>query len=64
MTKISKNLEAVLEAALRLSLEEQRQLAEQLLAVTSLSDETCLVEESEWLAIVEETRGTLKGLDR
>jgi hypothetical protein len=64
MTKISENLEAVLEAPLRLPLEEQRQLAGQLPAVTNLSDETCLAEESEWLAIVEETCGTIKGLDR
>jgi hypothetical protein len=61
---MSENLEAVLEAALRLPLEEQRQLAEQLPAVTNLSDEARLAEEAEWLAIVEETRGTIKGLDR
>ena len=61
---MSENLEAVLEAALRLSLEEQRQLAGQLPAVTNLSDEARLAEEPEWLAIVEETRGTIKGLDR
>jgi hypothetical protein len=54
----------VLEAALRLPLEEQRQLAGQLPAATNLSDEARLAEESEWLAIVEETRGTIKGLDR
>jgi len=36
---MSENLEAVLEAALRLPLEEQRRLAEQLPAVTNLSDE-------------------------
>jgi hypothetical protein len=64
MTKMSNNLEAVLEAALRLSLEEQRQLAGQLQAVTKLSDESHLAEEAEWLAIVDETHGTLKGLDR
>jgi hypothetical protein len=50
--------------ALRLPLEEQRQLAEQLPSVTNLSGEARLAEESEWLAIVEETRGTIKGLDR
>jgi hypothetical protein len=61
---MSKNLEAVLEAALRLSLEEQWQLAERLPAVTNLSDEPRLAEEAEWLAIVEETRGAIKGLDR
>jgi hypothetical protein len=61
---MSENLEAVLEAALRLPLEEQRQLAEQLSAVTNLSDEARLAEEAEWLEIVEETRGTIKGLDR
>src|SRR5262245_8031532 len=61
---MSENLEAVLEAALRLPLEEQRRLAEQLPAVTNLSDEARSAEEAEWLAIVEETRGTIKGLDR
>ena len=61
---MSENLEAVLEAALRLPLEEQRRLAEQLPSVTTLSDEARLTEEAEWLAIVEETRGTIKGLDR
>jgi hypothetical protein len=61
---MSENLEAVLEAALRLPLEEQRQLAEQLSAVTNVSDEARLAEEAEWLEIVEETRGTIKGLDR
>lgn len=64
MTKMTENLEAVLNAALRLPLEEQRQSAEQLSAITTLSDEAHLAEESEWLAIVEETRGTIKGLDR
>lgn len=64
MTKMTENMEAVLKAALRLPLEEQRQLAEQLQAITTLSDEAHLAEESEWLAIVEETRGTIKGLDR
>jgi hypothetical protein len=33
-------------------------------SVTTLSDEARLAEEAEWLAIVEETRGTIKGLDR
>ena len=61
---MSANLEAVLEAALRFSLEEQRQLVGQLQAVTKLSDEPHLVEGAEWLAIVEETRGTIKGIDR
>jgi hypothetical protein len=61
---MSENLEAMLGAALRLPLEEQRQLAGQLPVVTNLSDEARLAEESEWLAIVEETRGTIKGLDR
>jgi hypothetical protein len=61
---MSENLEAVLEAALRLPLEEQRQLAEQLSAGTNVSDEARLAEEAEWLEIVEETRGTIKGLDR
>jgi hypothetical protein len=64
MTKMTENLEAVLNAALRLPLEEQRQLAEQLSAITTLSDEARLADESEWLAIVEETRGSIKGLDR
>jgi hypothetical protein len=53
---MSENLEAVLETALRLPLEEQRQLAEQLPAVTNLSDEARLAEEAEWVAIVEGTR--------
>ena len=61
---MSENLEAVLAAALRLSLEEQRQLAEQLPSIATLSNEARLAEEAEWQAIVEETRGTLKGLDR
>jgi hypothetical protein len=61
---MSENLEAVLEAALRLSLEEQRQLAERLPSIATLSNEARLAEEAEWQAIVEETRGTIKGLDR
>ena len=64
MTKMSENLEAMLAAALRLSLEEQRQLAERLPSIATLSNEARLSEEAEWLAIVEETRGTIKGLDR
>jgi hypothetical protein len=64
MTKISENMEAVLKAGLRLPLEERRQLAEQLSSVTNISDEARLAEEAEWLAIVEETRGSIKGLDR
>jgi hypothetical protein len=61
---MSENLEAVLEAALRLPLEKQRQLAEQLLSVTNISDEARLAEQAEWLAIFEATSGTIKGLDR
>ena len=61
---MSENLEAVLEAALRLPLEEQRQLAERLPYIATLSNEARLAEEAEWQAIVEETRGTIKGLDR
>lgn len=61
---LSDNLEAVLEAALRLTPDEQRQLAEQLPAVNKITDEARLAQEAEWLAIVEETRGTIKGLDR
>jgi len=60
---VSENLEAVLEAALRLPLEEQRQLAERLPYIATLSNEARLAEEAEWQAIVEETRGTIKGLD-
>jgi len=50
--------------ALRLPLEEQRQLAERLPSIATLSNEARLAEEAEWQAIVEETRGTIKGLDR
>ena len=64
MTRMGENLEAVLEAAQRLPLEEQRQLAERLPSIATLSNEARLSEEAEWLAIVEETRGTIKGLDR
>ena len=64
MTRLSENLEAVLDAALRLPLEEQRQLAERLPSIATLSNEARLDEEAEWQAIVEETRGTIKGLDR
>ena len=64
MTRLSENLEAVLDAALRLPLEEQRQLAERLPSIATLSNEARLAEEAEWQAIVEETRGTIKGLDR
>ena len=60
---MSDNLETVLEAALNLSLDEQRQLAEHLLATRQTEAER-LVQEAEWLAIVEETHGTIKGLDR
>ena len=48
----------------RLPLEEQRQLAEQLPSIATLSNEAHLAKEAEWLAIVEGTCGTLKGLDR
>ena len=51
---MSENLETILEAALRLPLAEQRQLAEQLPAVTNLSDEARLAEEAEWLALPSE----------
>jgi hypothetical protein len=61
---MSDNLEAVLEAALRLPPDEQRQLAEHLPAAAQRSQEARLAEEAEWLAIVEETCGTIKGLDR
>ena len=61
---MSGNLEAVLEAALRLPPDEQRQLAEQLPAVAKRADEALLAEEVEWLAIVDELYGTIKGLDR
>ena len=61
---MSDNLEAVLEAALRLPPDEQRQLAEQLPAVARSTDEARLAEEAEWLAIVDELYGTIKGLDR
>lgn len=61
---MSDNLEAVLEAALKLPPEEQRQLAERLPAVANRADKARLAEEAEWLAIVEETCGTIKGLDR
>jgi hypothetical protein len=39
-------------------------LVEHLPAVINFSDEARLAEEAEWLAIVEETRGAIKGLDR
>ncbi|HKQ75449.1 MAG TPA: hypothetical protein VJ810_17245 [Blastocatellia bacterium] len=61
---MGENLEAVLEVAPRLPLEKQRQLAERLPSIASLSNKARLSEEAEWLAIVEETRGTIKGLDR
>jgi hypothetical protein len=61
---MSDNLEAVLEAALRLPPDEQRQLAEQLPAAAKRADEARLAEEAEWLAIVDELYGTIKGLDR
>jgi hypothetical protein len=61
---MSDNLEAVLEAALRLPPDEQRQLAEQLPAVAKRDDEARLAEEAEWLAIVDELYETIKGLDR
>ena len=61
---MSENLEAVLEAALRLPLEEQRQLADRSPSIATLSNEARLAEQAEWLAIVEATRVTIKGLDR
>jgi len=61
---MSENLEAVLEAALRLPPDEQRQLAEQLPVVSKRTDESRLAEEAEWLAIVDELYGTIKGLNR
>jgi hypothetical protein len=61
---MSDNLEAVLEAALRLPPDEQRQLAEQLPVVAKRADDARLAEEAEWLAIVDELYGTIKGLDR
>jgi hypothetical protein len=61
---MSDNLEAVLEAALKLPADEQRQLAEHLPGGAKQSDEARLAEEAEWLAIVDELYGTIKGLDR
>lgn len=61
---MSDNLEAVLEAALRLPPDEQRQLAEKLPAGMKADAEARLAEESEWLAIVDELYGTIKGLSR
>jgi len=61
---MSETLEAVLEAALKLPPDEQRQLAEQLPAVAKGTDEARLAEEAEWLSIVDELYGTIKGLDR
>jgi hypothetical protein len=46
-----------------LPLEEQRQLNGQLPAVTNLFDEARMAKEAEWLVIVEEASGTIKGLD-
>ncbi len=60
---MSDNLETVLEAALNLTFDEQRQLAEHLPA-TSQTEAQRLAQEAEWLAIVDELHGTIKGLDR
>lgn len=61
---MSDNLETVLEAALNLPPDEQRQLAAQLTPVASRTAEARAAEEAEWLAIVDELHGSIKGLDR
>jgi hypothetical protein len=60
---MSDNLEVLLEAALRLPPDEQRQLAEHLPAGARLAAQARLAEEAERV-IVDELYGTIKGLDR
>jgi len=57
------NFEAVLYAVRQLPLEQQRQLVEQLMKDLSRSQNTQTQEQAE-IDVVEETRGSLKGLDR
>ena len=60
---MSQNLSSILDAAQTLPLEEQRQLAEQLLKNIARAQEAD-PEVQASLAIVEETYGSMKGLDR
>lgn len=64
---MSQSLQDVLDAARQLPPNEQRRLAEQLLEESNQmnrNDEQLTAEQAEWLAIVERTHGTIKGLDR
>ena len=64
---MSQSLQDVLDAARQLPPEEQRRLAEQLLEEsnrTNRNNQQITAEQAEWLAIVERTHGTIKGLDR
>ncbi len=60
---MSQNLASILDAAQNLPLEEQRRLAEQLLKNIARTQEAN-PEVQAALAIVEETYGSMKGLDR
>lgn len=60
---MSQNLASILDAAQNLPLEEQRRLAEQLLKNIARTQEAA-PEVQAALAIVEETYGSMKGLDR
>lgn len=60
---MSQNLASILDAAQNLPLEEQRRLAEQLLKNIARAEEVD-PEVQASLAIVEETYGSMKGLDR
>ncbi|MBA3441937.1 MAG: hypothetical protein H0T92_18920 [Pyrinomonadaceae bacterium] len=60
---MSQNLASILDAAQNLPLEEQRRLAEQLLKNIARTQEAD-PEVQASLAIVEETYGSMKGLDR
>jgi hypothetical protein len=60
---MSRNLESVLDGARQLPLEDKRQLAAQLLEDVTRAEATDSDIEAN-LAIVRETRGVIKGLDR
>ena len=63
---MSQNLQSVLEAARQLPPEQRRQLAAQLLEEVEVNEPQTseLTRKQRALSIVEETFGTIKGLDR
>lgn len=63
---MSQNLPTILKAARQLPPEQRRELAEELLKETAITEHATSLEprKRQALAIVEETFGSIKGLDR